>query len=105
MLAIALGLSIVLIEHRVSVALLAIAQTWIDSPLACIVLVNLLPFAVGCLMTIDTAILVLAPLLAPIAAAYNYDKGPFGIIMIVDLEISGSSASSRARPRACPRAP
>ena len=86
-LAIALSLSIVLTEHRVPLALVQWVQAWIDGPLAFIVLVNLLLLVAGCLMTIDTAILVLAPLLAPIAAAYGYDKVLFGIIMILNLEI------------------
>jgi C4-dicarboxylate transporter, DctM subunit len=42
---------------------------------------------VGCLMTTGEAILVLAPLLAPVAAAYGYDKVIFGLIMILNLEI------------------
>ena len=38
-------------------------------------------------MTTNEAILVLAPLLAPVAAAYGYDKVVFGLIMILNLEI------------------
>jgi C4-dicarboxylate transporter DctM subunit len=86
-LAIALGLSIVLTEHHVPAMLVRFVQTWIDSPLTFIVLVNLLLLAVGCLMTIDTAILVLAPLLTPLAAAYGYGPVLFGIVMILNLEI------------------
>jgi len=50
-------------------------------------LVNLLLLAIGCLMTSGEAILILAPMLAPLAAAYGFDKVLFGIIMIVNLEI------------------
>jgi C4-dicarboxylate transporter DctM subunit len=38
-------------------------------------------------MTIDAAILVLAPLLVPVAMAYGYDPIFFGIVMILNLEI------------------
>jgi C4-dicarboxylate transporter DctM subunit len=86
-LAIALGLSRLLVEQHVPGALVAFMQAQVSSPLAFIVLVNLLLLAVGCLMTIDTAILVLAPLLAPLAQAYGYDKVLFGVIMILNLEI------------------
>ena len=86
-LAIALGLSIVLTEHHVPAALVRLVQAHIDSPLTFMVLVNLMLLAVGCLMTIDTAILVLAPLLAPLAAAYGYGPVLFGIVMILNLEI------------------
>ena len=50
-------------------------------------LVNILLLIVGCLMTTGEAILILAPLLAPVAAAYGYDKVLFGLIMILNLEI------------------
>ena len=50
-------------------------------------LVNVLLLIVGCLMTTGEAILVLAPLLAPLAQSYGYDKVLFGLIMILNLEI------------------
>jgi C4-dicarboxylate transporter DctM subunit len=62
-------------------------QGFITSPLMFMLLVNALLLAVGCLMTTGEAILILAPLLAPVAEAYGYDKVVFGIIMILNLEI------------------
>jgi C4-dicarboxylate transporter DctM subunit len=59
----------------------------IDSPLAFIVFVNLFLLAVGCVMDIVSAILILAPILAPMAAAYGFHPVHFGIIFIVNLEI------------------
>jgi C4-dicarboxylate transporter DctM subunit len=50
-------------------------------------LVNALLLVVGCLMTTGEAILILAPLLMPVAEAYGYNKVVFGIIMILNLEI------------------
>jgi C4-dicarboxylate transporter DctM subunit len=50
-------------------------------------MVNLLLLAVGCLMTTGEAILVLAPLLTPVAESFGYDKVAFGVIMILNLEI------------------
>ena len=52
-----------------------------------VMLVNVLLLVVGCLMDSNSAILVLAPLLAPAAAAYGFDKVLFGIIMVLNLEI------------------
>jgi C4-dicarboxylate transporter DctM subunit len=86
-LAVALSLNIILIEHRVPTAMVQIMQGYIDSPLMFMLLVNLLLLIVGCLMTTGEAILILAPLLAPMAQAYGYDKITFGIIMILNLEI------------------
>jgi C4-dicarboxylate transporter DctM subunit len=86
-LAVALSLNIILIEHRVPTALVQFMQGYISSPLMFMLLVNILLLGVGCLMTTGEAILILAPLLAPMAEAYGFDKVTFGIIMILNLEI------------------
>jgi C4-dicarboxylate transporter, DctM subunit len=86
-LAIALSLNIILTEHRVPQMLVTAIQGYITSPLMFMLVVNVLLLLVGCLMTTGEAILVLAPLLAPVAAAYGYDKVIFGLIMILNLEI------------------
>ncbi|MFZ5778925.1 MAG: TRAP transporter large permease [Pseudomonadota bacterium] len=86
-LAVALSLNIILIEHRVPQGMVAFMQGYIHDPIAFMLLVNVLLLIVGCLMTTGEAILVLAPLLAPVAAAYGYDKVIFGLIMILNLEI------------------
>lgn len=86
-LAVALSLNIVLIEHRVPDAMVGFVQSYIDSPLTFMLIVNVLLLVVGCLMTTGEAILVLGPLLAPVAAAYGYDPVVFGLIMILNLEI------------------
>ncbi|MEK9774580.1 MAG: TRAP transporter large permease [Quisquiliibacterium sp.] len=86
-LAVALSLNILLTEHRVPQQMVAIIQDYISSPLMFMLLINLLLLLVGCLMTTGEAILVLAPILAPMAEAYGYDKVVFGVIMILNLEI------------------
>jgi len=86
-LAVALSLNIILIEHRIPQGMVAFMQGYIDNPWMFMLLVNVLLLIVGCLMTTGEAILVLAPLLAPVAAAYGYDKVIFGLIMILNLEI------------------
>ena len=86
-LAIALSLNIVLTEHRVPAMMVTFMQGYIDSPLMFMVMVNVLLLGVGCLMTTGEAILVLAPLLAPVAEAYGYNKVIFGLIMILNREI------------------
>ncbi|MBI3196108.1 MAG: TRAP transporter large permease subunit [Rhodospirillales bacterium] len=86
-LAVALSLNIILIEHRVPQGMVAVMQGYIDNPWMFMLLVNVLLLIVGCLMTTGEAILVLAPLLAPVAAAYGFDKVIFGLIMILNLEI------------------
>jgi C4-dicarboxylate transporter DctM subunit len=87
LIAVALSLNIILTEQRAPQGLVEFMQGYITSPLTFILLVNLLLLVVGCLMTTGEAILVLAPLLAPLAASYGYDKVLFGLIMILNLEI------------------
>ena len=79
--------TIILTEHRVPTMMVQFMQGYIDSPLMFMLLVNLLLLIVGCLMTTGEAILILAPLLMPVAESYGYDKVVFGIIMILNLEI------------------
>jgi C4-dicarboxylate transporter DctM subunit len=86
-LAVALSLNIILTEHRVPQALVELMQGYISSPFMFMLIVNMLLLIVGCLMTTGEAILVLAPLLAPIAESYGYNKVLFGLIMILNLEI------------------
>jgi len=87
LLAVALSLNLVLTEHRVPMMMVEVMKGFTDSPLAFMLIVNVLLLIVGCLMTSGEAILILGPLLAPLAVAYGYDKVLFGIIMIVNLEI------------------
>ena len=87
LLAVALSLNLVLTEHQVPGMMVDIMKGFTDSPLVFMLLVNILLLIVGSLMTAGEAILILGPLLAPLAMAYGYDKVMFGIIMIVNLEI------------------
>jgi C4-dicarboxylate transporter DctM subunit len=87
LIAVAVSLVLILAEHRVPVRLVEAVRGVVDDPLTFIVAVNLLLLAVGCLMTVDAAILLLAPLLAPLAEAYGYDRVLFGVIMVLNLEI------------------
>lgn len=86
-LAVALSLNIILIEHRVPQSMVAVMQGYIDSPLVFMLMVNVLLLVVGCLMTTGEAILVLAPLLMPVAESYGFNRVLFGLIMILNLEI------------------
>jgi C4-dicarboxylate transporter, DctM subunit len=62
-------------------------SSFISSKLGFLLLVNILLLIVGCFMDVMSAILVLAPLLTPMAIHYGVDPVHFGIIMIVNLEI------------------
>ncbi len=87
LLAVALSFNVVLSEHRVPNQMVELMQGWFTDPLSFMLMVNVLLLGVGTLMTTNEAILILGPLLTPVAVAYGYDKVVFGIIMIVNLEI------------------
>jgi C4-dicarboxylate transporter DctM subunit len=62
-------------------------QTVVDSKWQFLILCNLFLLALGCVMEIISAILIVAPLLAPIAVQYGMDPIHFGIMFIVNLEL------------------
>jgi C4-dicarboxylate transporter DctM subunit len=57
------------------------------SPLAFLLTVNALLLAIGCFLDPTSAILVLAPLLVPIAVSLGIDPIHFGVVMTVNLAI------------------
>lgn len=59
----------------------------VDSKITFLIMVNLFLLALGCVMDILSAILIVAPLLAPIAAQYGIHPVHFGIMFIVNLEL------------------
>ncbi|MDZ5696562.1 TRAP transporter large permease [Chelativorans sp. M5D2P16] len=65
--------------------------TWIEaldmSPVMFLLVVNMVLLGIGCLLDPTTAILVLAPLLVPIAVSLGVDPVHFGIVMTVNLAI------------------
>jgi C4-dicarboxylate transporter DctM subunit len=67
------------------------AAAWVgahvETRLQFLILVNLFLLALGCMMDILSAILIVGPLLTPIAMSYGINPVHFGIIFIVNLEI------------------
>ncbi|MFC6487172.1 TRAP transporter large permease [Nitratireductor sp. GCM10026969] len=65
--------------------------TWIEalemSPVMFLLVINMVLLGIGCLLDPTTAILVLAPLLVPIAVSLGVDPVHFGIVMTVNLAI------------------
>jgi len=83
----AVSLNKFMIEEEIPQNLVEQMKTLVSSPVTFLIGVNLLLLVVGMFMDIMSAILVLAPLLAPMAINYGIDPVHFGIIMIVNLEI------------------
>lgn len=87
LLAIASSLNSILDLQGAPQALVKWMQAWVDSPVTLLVIVNLVLLAAGALMDESSAILILAPLLAPLGQAYGFDPRHFGIIVTVNLQI------------------
>lgn len=86
-----LGISLGLTNYLVDIQVTAHAADWtthtIHSPLVFLLALNVFLLIVGCLMDIYSAIVIQAPLLAPIAQAYGLDPVHVGIIFLANLEL------------------
>ena len=86
-LAVAVGFTSYLQSASVPEALFGWVQAHIDSPLTFLLALNGFLLIVGCLMDVFTAILVVVPLIVPIANMYQIDPIHLGIIFIANLEL------------------
>jgi C4-dicarboxylate transporter, DctM subunit len=87
MLIMAVSINVFLAEKHVPEMAAHWMSSVITSPAGFMVAVNLLLLGVGCLIDIGSAILILAPILAPMAKAMGFDPVHFGMVMLVNLEI------------------
>lgn len=71
------------IPTEITEALLSVTDNWIIA----LLIINLILIIVGTFMETAAAILILTPILAPVATALGLDLVHFGIIMIVNLAI------------------
>jgi tripartite ATP-independent transporter DctM subunit len=86
-LAVALGFTSFLFLAQVPMHALEWVQTHIDSPIVFLLALNLLLIVVGALMDIYSAILVIVPLITPMAVAYGIDPVHLGIIFLANMEL------------------
>lgn len=87
----AMGLTSFLIDEEIPMRILQTMQTWISSPLVFLFILNLFLLVVGCLMDIFSAIIVVVPLIVPIAKQFGVDPVHLGIIFLTNLEIGYST--------------
>lgn len=83
----ALALSNFLTLEEVPDQAAALIQEHIQSPIGFLLALNVLLLIVGCIMDIFSAIVVMTPLVLPIAVAFGVDPIHLGIIMVVNLEL------------------
>ena len=87
----AMGLTNYLVDAEIPTRLLDFSKANIESRVAFLVVLNIFLLAVGCTMDIFSALVVVVPLLTPIAAAYGIDPIHLGIIFLTNLEIGAST--------------
>jgi tripartite ATP-independent transporter DctM subunit len=86
----AMGLTNYLIDAETPMQMLDFFKTHIESKTLFLIVLNLFLLAVGCTMGIFSALVVVVPLLSPIAQAYGIDPIHLGIIFLANLEIGAS---------------
>ncbi len=83
----ALGLTNYLVDQQAPQRLLGAMKSWITHPWVFLLGLNLFLLAVGCLMDIFSAIVVVVPLIVPIAKEFGVHPVHLGIIFLTNLEI------------------
>lgn len=83
----AMGLTNYLVDQEVPMRLFEFTKTFISSATMFLVVLNIFLIIVGMMMDIFSAIIVVVPLIIPIAAAYQINPVHLGIIFLTNLEI------------------
>jgi tripartite ATP-independent transporter DctM subunit len=86
-LGVAVGFTSYLITADVPGRLLALTQTYVQSPRVFLLALNVFLLVVGCLMDIFSATFVVVPLIVPLGLAYGIHPVHLGIIFIANLEL------------------
>jgi C4-dicarboxylate transporter DctM subunit len=83
----ALGFTNYLIDAQVPMKLFNLIKVYTDSPFVFLILLNLFLLVVGCLLDIFSALIVVVPLITPVASAYGINPIHLGVIFIANLQI------------------
>ncbi|MFQ5448989.1 MAG: TRAP transporter large permease [Nitrospinaceae bacterium] len=87
----AMGFTNYLIDEQIPMQILDFMKQYIDNQLTFLIVLNLFLLAVGCTMDIFSAIIVVVPLIIPIAQSFGVDMVHLGIIFLTNLEIGYST--------------
>jgi tripartite ATP-independent transporter DctM subunit len=83
----AMGFTNYLIDAQVPMKLFNLIRAYTDSPFIFLILLNLFLLVVGCLLDIFSALIVVVPLITPVATAYGINPIHLGIIFLANLQI------------------
>ncbi len=87
LLSIAMGLTSWLVDAMVPTALLEWVKAHVSSPLVFLLVLNGILLVLGSVLEIYSAIVILAPLVAPMGAAFGIDPIHLGVIFLANLEL------------------
>jgi tripartite ATP-independent transporter DctM subunit len=87
LLASAMGLTSWLVDAQIPDALLGAVRTHIHSPVVFLLVLNVVLLVLGSVLEIYSAIVILAPLVAPIGVAFGIDPVHLGIVFLANLEL------------------
>ncbi len=87
LLSVAMGLTGYLVEAQIPDHVLSWVQLHIHSPIVFLLALNVLLLVLGSVLEIYSAIIVLAPLIAPTGAAFGIDPVHLGVIFLANLEL------------------
>ncbi len=87
----ALGFTNFLVDKQVPMHLIQFVQQHVHSKWTFLILLNILLLIVGCMMDIFSAIIVVVPLILPIAKEFGVHPVHLGIIFLTNLEIGYST--------------
>jgi tripartite ATP-independent transporter DctM subunit len=83
----ALGFTNYLVDEQVPMKILEMMRQFIHSKFMFLLILNVFLLVVGCLMDIFSAIIIVVPLIAPIAREFGVSPIHLGIIFLTNLEI------------------
>ena len=83
----ALALSNWLVDQEVPATLFAVLSEHVDSPWVFLLLLNLFLLVVGMLLDIFSAVVILTPLLLPVAAGFGIHPVHLGVVMLANLQL------------------
>jgi TRAP-type C4-dicarboxylate transport system permease large subunit len=87
LLSIAMGLTIYLVDIQLPDMLLEWVKTHVESRLVFLLALNVILLVLGSVVEIYAAITILAPLVAPLGAAFEIDPVHLGVIFLANLEL------------------
>lgn len=87
----AMGFTSYLVDEQVPMQVLEFMQQYIGDQLTFLIVLNVLLLIVGCMMDIFSALIIVVPLIIPIAKSFDVNMVHLGIIFLTNLEIGYST--------------